>query len=206
MLRRGPQLVPRRPRDGGKCAGLSDLASSVESTEGAYFVSAFSGLLAPRWRDDARAAPSRIELAHDRRHVARAVLEGSRIAVQRRHPKVWPRTLPINRRRCTSTEASRSPTSYCRCRPTALGLVARPSDVETTRSARPSRHGLGSGVFSSLEDVPGAAGCTALFGGARHGRAAFAFRHIVEARAAKLGGARRPSRRRTELGRTGFDG
>ena len=46
------------------------------STDGLYFVSAFGGLLAPHWRDDARATLVGLTLAHDKRHVSRAVLEG----------------------------------------------------------------------------------------------------------------------------------
>ena len=54
-----------------------DLAAEVPGgTDGLYFVSAFSGLLAPHWRDDARGTLVGLTLAHDRRHVARAVLEG----------------------------------------------------------------------------------------------------------------------------------
>jgi len=45
-------------------------------SEGLYFVSAFGGLLAPHWREDARGTLVGLTLAHDRRHVARAVLEG----------------------------------------------------------------------------------------------------------------------------------
>ena len=45
-------------------------------TGGLYFVSAFGGLLAPHWRDDARGTLVGLTLAHDRRHVSRAVLEG----------------------------------------------------------------------------------------------------------------------------------
>ena len=33
---------------------VEDLAKSVDDTSGVYFVPAFSGLLAPHWRDDAR--------------------------------------------------------------------------------------------------------------------------------------------------------
>ena len=55
---------------------ISSLAADVESAEGLYFVSAFGGLLAPHWRDDARGTLVGLTLAHDRRHVSRAVLEG----------------------------------------------------------------------------------------------------------------------------------
>ena len=55
---------------------ISNLAAQVPSAEGVYFVSAFSGLLAPHWRDDARGTLVGLTLAHDKRHIARAVLEG----------------------------------------------------------------------------------------------------------------------------------
>lgn len=35
---------------------IEDLAKSVDDNGGAYFVPAFSGLFAPRWRPDARGA------------------------------------------------------------------------------------------------------------------------------------------------------
>ena len=56
---------------------ISALAASVpHGTEGVYFVPAFSGLLAPHWRDDARASLVGLTLRHTKAHVARAVLEG----------------------------------------------------------------------------------------------------------------------------------
>ena len=36
----------------GSPAEISKLAAEVSSAEGLYFVSAFSGLLAPHWRDE----------------------------------------------------------------------------------------------------------------------------------------------------------
>ena len=56
---------------------ISDLAAEVPNgTDGLYFVSAFSGLLAPHWRDDARGTLVGLTLRHTKAHVARAVLEG----------------------------------------------------------------------------------------------------------------------------------
>ena len=43
---------------------------------GVYFVPAFSGLLAPHWRDDARGCLLGLSQYSDRRHIVRAVLEG----------------------------------------------------------------------------------------------------------------------------------
>lgn len=56
---------------------ISDLAAqATNGTEGLYFVSAFGGLLAPHWRDDARGTLVGLTLKHDKTHIARAVLEG----------------------------------------------------------------------------------------------------------------------------------
>ena len=51
------------------------LARSVPDTEGLYFVPAFSGLFAPRWRPDARGVIVGLSRFHTRAHVARAALE-----------------------------------------------------------------------------------------------------------------------------------
>lgn len=59
-----------------KASDVSALAEQVNHSEGVYFVSAFGGLLAPHWRDDARGALLGLTLAHDKRHIARAVLDG----------------------------------------------------------------------------------------------------------------------------------
>ena len=56
---------------------IHELAATVAAgAEGVYHVSAFGGLLAPRWRDDARGSLSGLTLAHTKAHVARAVVEG----------------------------------------------------------------------------------------------------------------------------------
>lgn len=59
-----------------KASDVSALAAQVDHSDGVYFVSAFGGLLAPHWRDDARGALLGLTLAHDKRHIARAVLDG----------------------------------------------------------------------------------------------------------------------------------
>lgn len=54
---------------------IEELASSVESTGGLYFVPAFNGLFAPWWRDDARGVIVGITRYTTKAHIARAVLE-----------------------------------------------------------------------------------------------------------------------------------
>lgn len=51
------------------------MALSVESNNGVYFVPAFSGLGAPHWKMDARAAIVGLTLGCDKNHVVRAALE-----------------------------------------------------------------------------------------------------------------------------------
>ncbi len=51
------------------------LATSVEDTGGVYFVPAFSGLLAPYWREDARGLLIGLTQYTTRAHIARATLE-----------------------------------------------------------------------------------------------------------------------------------
>ena len=58
------------------------LAGQVTSTEGIYFVPAFSGLFAPYWRADARGAIVGLSRFHTSAHLARATLES--IAYQTR--------------------------------------------------------------------------------------------------------------------------
>lgn len=56
-------------------AESEELARAVASTEGLYFVPAFSGLFAPHWRPDARGVLVGMSRFHGREHVARAALE-----------------------------------------------------------------------------------------------------------------------------------
>lgn len=60
----------------GKSETISELASSVEDSGGVYFVPAFSGLLCPYWKPDARGTFMGITGYTQRGHFARAVLEG----------------------------------------------------------------------------------------------------------------------------------
>ena len=57
-------------------AHLCQLAASVPDSAGATFSPALSGLGAPHWNPDARAAFSGLSLATNREHLARAVLQG----------------------------------------------------------------------------------------------------------------------------------
>ncbi|MHC4556098.1 MAG: FGGY-family carbohydrate kinase [Planctomycetota bacterium] len=51
------------------------IALSIENTNGVYFVPAFSGLGAPHWKMDAKAAILGLNLGNDSKHIVRAALE-----------------------------------------------------------------------------------------------------------------------------------
>jgi glycerol kinase len=61
----------------GSAAEVEQLARSVDDNGGAYFVPAFSGLFAPRWRSDARGAVVGLTRFITKGHVARAALEAT---------------------------------------------------------------------------------------------------------------------------------
>ena len=56
---------------------INDLAAQVPDTSGVYFVTAFTGLFAPYWRDDARGTICGITQYTNRCHIARATLEAA---------------------------------------------------------------------------------------------------------------------------------
>jgi len=60
------------------------LAAQVERTDGVYFVPAFSGLFAPRWRADARGTLCGLTAHTTKQHIARAVIES--VCFQVTHP------------------------------------------------------------------------------------------------------------------------
>ena len=61
----------------GKSSDVEALASSVENNGDVYFVPAFSGLYAPRWRSDARGVIAGLTHHSNRGHIARAALEAA---------------------------------------------------------------------------------------------------------------------------------
>lgn len=122
-------------------------AEARNGTEGLYFVSAFGGLLAPHWRDDARAALVGLSLAHKRPHVARAVLEG--IAFQVRDVCEAMASdaanelteLRVDGGVCRSDEMLQYQADF-------LGVgVARPKNVETTALGAALLAGVGAGAL-----------------------------------------------------------
>lgn len=58
-------------------AEVESLARTVDDNGGVYFVPAFSGLFAPRWRPDARGVIAGLTRFHNKGHIARAALEAT---------------------------------------------------------------------------------------------------------------------------------
>jgi glycerol kinase len=58
-------------------ASVETLARTVDDNGGVYFVPAFSGLFAPRWRDDARGVIVGLTAYANQGHIARAALEAA---------------------------------------------------------------------------------------------------------------------------------
>ncbi|MBY6413835.1 glycerol kinase GlpK [Rhodococcus sp. BP-252] len=56
---------------------IEELADTVDDNGGVYFVPAFSGLFAPRWRPDARGVISGLTRFANKGHIARAALEAT---------------------------------------------------------------------------------------------------------------------------------
>ena len=140
---------------------ISSLAAEVESTEGLYFVSAFGGLLAPHWRDDARGTLVGLTLAHDRRHVSRAVLEGIAFQCKEVVDAMVADTaadgaagvdlagLRVDGGVSLSNE-------LLQCQADLLSVaVERPANVETTASGAAIAAGIGAGVWSSPDELAG---------------------------------------------------
>ena len=149
-----------------KAADVSALAAQASSgTEGLYFVSAFGGLLAPHWREDARGTLVGLTLAHDRRHVARAVLEGIAFQATDVVQAMVQDTgaslvaLRVDGGVSMSSELLQYQADLLDVR------VERPSDVETTAAGAAIAAGLGAGVWKDVSEVPppGALGGGATF-------------------------------------------
>ena len=130
---------------------ISALAAQVDDPEGLYFVSAFSGLLAPHWRDDARAALLGLTLAHDRRHVARAVLEG----IAHQSKDVVDAMLKDSGAKLSSLRVDGGVAlsdALLQIQADVSGVqVLRPADVETTAAGAAVAAGIGAGVFEGPE-------------------------------------------------------
>lgn len=129
------------------------LAASVEDTGDVYFVPAFSGLFAPRWRDDARGAIVGLTAYTTRAHIARATLEAT----------AWQSREVVDAARAASGAAlsvlkvdggMTDNELLMQFQADVLGVpVVRPRVAETTALGAAYAAGLAVGVWESIDDV-----------------------------------------------------
>lgn len=131
---------------------LAEEAAAKGGTQGLYFVSAFGGLLAPHWRDDARGTLVGLTLAHDRSHIALAVLEGIGFQVADViDAMVLDSSTPLAELRVDGG-VSRSDMMLKRQADLLGAPVSRPANVETTALGAAIAAGIGAGVWDDVPD------------------------------------------------------
>ncbi|MBA3676590.1 MAG: glycerol kinase GlpK [Sphingosinicella sp.] len=133
-------------------AESEQLARTVEDNGGVYLVPALSGLGAPHWRPDARAAISGLSFASNRAHIARAALEAM---AHQTHDLMsafaadgarWER-LKIDGGMVANDWLSQDLADM-------LDLqVERPHFIETTALGAAMLAGVGCGLFGSLDEA-----------------------------------------------------
>ncbi len=140
-LRDGIQMIERAPE-------ADELASQVNSSDGVVFVPAFTGLGAPHWDPDARGALLGLTRGTDRRHIARAALEG--IAFQSHEvleAMEKDSGAPLPSLRVDGGATNSKPLLQFQAdllqRP-----VVRPSNIETTAMGAAMLGGIGVGLWS----------------------------------------------------------
>jgi glycerol kinase len=136
-------------------AETEGLAREVEDSAGVYVVPAFAGLGAPYWDQDARGLITGLTRGANRKHLVRAALES--IAYQSKdlikalladaHDDVELETLQVDGGACANG-------FLMQFQADVLGIpVVRPTNVETTAQGAAFLAGLGSGFWSSFDEV-----------------------------------------------------
>ena len=134
-------------------AETEHLAASVTSTEGVYFVPAFSGLFAPYWRSDARGVIVGLTRATTKAHLARAALEA--ICYQTKEimdAMVADSGVPMTEMR---VDGGITGNALCmQMQADIMGIdITRPLITETTALGAAYAAGLAIGYWDSIEEV-----------------------------------------------------
>ncbi|NYD58474.1 glycerol kinase [Nocardioides marinisabuli] len=144
-LRDGLQII-------GSAAETEAIAATVDSSEGVVFVPALTGLGAPDWDPHARGTIHGLTRGTTRAHIVRATLEAIafevRDVLETMHGTVPARTsLRVDGGACAND-------LLCQVQADQLGLeVQRPRLSETTALGAAFLAGLGTGVWSSTDDL-----------------------------------------------------
>ncbi|KAI8393648.1 uncharacterized protein BYT42DRAFT_14210 [Radiomyces spectabilis] len=132
---------------------MDTLASKVQDTGGVMFVTAFSGLFAPYWRDDARGTIVGLTQYTTKHHLARATLEsvclsvGSILEAMKNEGHVPLKVL--------KADGGMSKSDTCmQIQADVLGIpVERPAMSETTGLGAAFAAGIGVGMWKDLEAI-----------------------------------------------------
>lgn len=132
---------------------LNKLAAQVPDTAGVYFVTAFSGLFAPYWRDDARGTICGLTQFTTIHHLARATLEA--VCYQSRAILDAMNIDSKTPLRSLKVDGGISNSDLCmQIQSDILGIeVDRPSMRETTALGSAIAAGLAVGVWKSLDEL-----------------------------------------------------
>jgi glycerol kinase len=144
-------------RDGlqvlGSAPEVEDLARSVPDSGGVVFVPALTGLGAPHWDPDARGTISGITRGTTRAHLARATLDAIAFQVRDVVDAMTDEAgLPVETLQVDGGASSND--LLCQLQADQLGVpVQRPEVLETTALGAAFLAGLGTGVWSSREEL-----------------------------------------------------
>jgi len=132
---------------------LQELASSVSSSEGVYFVPAFSGLFAPYWRPDARGCIVGLTLYSTKAHIARATLDA--VAFQARELLDAMESDSNTKMRVLKVDGGMTINELMMSiqADAIQTVVLRPKQIETTALGAALAAGLATGVWESVEQV-----------------------------------------------------
>ena len=131
---------------------VEELARTVHDNGGVYFVPAFSGLFAPRWRDDARGVIVGLTAYAGAAHIARAVLEAT--AWQSREVVDAMRAAGVALGELRVDGGMTKNELLMQLQADALGMpVIRPAIIETTALGAAFAAGLAAGFWSGEEEL-----------------------------------------------------
>ena len=134
-------------------AEVSELAMTVESSEGVTFVPALTGLGAPHWKPDARGMLTGLTRGSTKAHIARATLEAIALQVSDLMDAMAnDRGQPLSKLRVDGGAARNDLLMQLQADLSGL-TVERPQDLEATARGAAMLAGLGAGIFASAQQA-----------------------------------------------------
>ncbi|KAI8887567.1 glycerol kinase [Backusella circina FSU 941] len=132
---------------------IDTLASRVKTTGGVFFVTAFSGLFAPYWRDDSRGTLVGLTQYTDKRHISRSVLEA--VSLSTRTILDSMKTDSDVAIKFLKADGGMSNSDTCmQIQADVLGIpVIRPSMRNTTALGAAYAAGYAAGIWRSFDEI-----------------------------------------------------